>query len=79
MYNKTNSLKPPQNWIPWITIDGKHSDQIQNLAETDLQKLICDEYTANRPAPCRQKALRDAKYESYSFNRYISKDGIIEP
>ena len=79
MSNKTNSLEPPQNWIPWITIDGKHSDDIQTLAEKDLQKLICDYYREEKPIECRLKALREAKYESFPFNRYLNKNGIIEP
>ncbi len=78
MANKTLSLKPPQNWIPWITIDGKHTDGIQKLAETDLEKLICDSYKGEKPQECKQKLIRDAKYESFPLGRYINREGIIE-
>jgi len=45
MGEKTNKLDPKQDWIPWITIDGKHTKDIQTRAETQLLKLVCDSYT----------------------------------
>jgi len=78
MANKTLSLKPPQNWIPWITIDGKHTDDIQKLAESDLQKLICDSYKQEKPYQCKQISIRRAKYDSFPIGRYIYRNGIIE-
>ena len=40
----TDRLKPPKNYIPWIVINGVHTDEIQTKAETDLVKLICEFY-----------------------------------
>ena len=52
----TDALQPPHNWVPWITINGVHTDQIQQEAVSDLAKLLCDSYTGVKPQECRQDA-----------------------
>jgi interferon gamma-inducible protein 30 len=47
MGEKTNKLDPPRKGVPWITIDGKHTPDIQTKAETHLLKLVCDTYTVS--------------------------------
>ena len=40
---KTNNLDPKLNYVPWITANGAHSDEIQNNAERNLQMFICSQ------------------------------------
>ncbi|CAG2184006.1 unnamed protein product, partial [Oppiella nova] len=45
---------PKQNWIPWVTINGQHTDAMQKLAESNLLKLVCDSYQGSpKPEPCQ--------------------------
>ncbi|GFN89449.1 gamma-interferon-inducible lysosomal thiol reductase [Plakobranchus ocellatus] len=41
---KTNALQPPHRYVPWVTINGIHTEAIEKEAESDLVKLICDTY-----------------------------------
>lgn len=41
---QTKNLYPPHQYVPWVTLNGVHTDDIQNKAQDDLVKLICDTY-----------------------------------
>ena len=41
---KTNALNPPHKYVPWVTLNGEHSEDIQKQAESDLVGLICKTY-----------------------------------
>lgn len=41
---ETEHTKPTQAFVPWVTLNGNHTEKIQDLAETDLIALICDTY-----------------------------------
>lgn len=41
---KTGSLQPPHKYVPWIVVNGQHTDEIQNEAQTDLVKFVCKTY-----------------------------------
>jgi interferon gamma-inducible protein 30 len=41
---RTIELIPKKNWIPWIVVNNIHTDQIQNDAETNLVKVVCQFY-----------------------------------
>ncbi|KAI1286710.1 Gamma-interferon-inducible lysosomal thiol reductase [Halotydeus destructor] len=49
---KTEQLVPPHQFVPWILINDVHSDADQDLAETDLLKLVCTRYTGQPPEAC---------------------------
>lgn len=51
---KTDKLYPPLTSVPWVTLNGVHTNEIQKEAETDLQRLICDTYTGTKPKACQQ-------------------------
>ncbi|XP_022109444.1 gamma-interferon-inducible lysosomal thiol reductase-like [Acanthaster planci] len=52
---KTDALKPPHQYVPWVTLNGVHTEKIQNEAEMNLKKLICDTYQgAKKPPACSQ-------------------------
>ncbi|XP_033098567.1 gamma-interferon-inducible lysosomal thiol reductase-like isoform X1 [Anneissia japonica] len=48
----TESLNPPHQYTPWITLNGMHTEAIQQKATTDLAKLVCDTFTGQKPDAC---------------------------
>ncbi|NWW32525.1 GILT reductase, partial [Panurus biarmicus] len=40
----TEALDPPHQYVPWITINGKHTDELQAQAEASLLGLVCHLY-----------------------------------
>eukprot|EP00743_Colponemidia_sp_Colp-15_P004023 GILK01004336.1.p1 GENE.GILK01004336.1~~GILK01004336.1.p1 ORF type:complete len:229 (-),score=29.38 GILK01004336.1:137-823(-) len=49
----TEALTPAHQYVPWITINGQHDDDIQSKAENNLIAVICSSYTgSSRPAAC---------------------------
>ncbi|NXH39287.1 GILT reductase, partial [Dicaeum eximium] len=40
----TEALDPPHQYVPWITINGKHTDELQAQAEAALLRLVCHLY-----------------------------------
>lgn len=44
MGQKTESLKPPHQYTPWIVVNGQHTEPLQNQAMEDLTKLVCSLY-----------------------------------
>ena len=44
MAGQTLALNPAHQYVPWITINGKHTDDIQDKATSNLLKLVCDTY-----------------------------------
>lgn len=56
---KTDALQPPHKYVPWVTLNGVHTKQIQSEAVQDLEGLICKTYQGSpKPAAC-QKKLRN--------------------
>ncbi|CAF3299652.1 unnamed protein product [Rotaria socialis] len=52
---QTDSLQPPHKYVPWITVNDKHTEIMQHEAEKDLIKLICKSYKgSNPPAECKK-------------------------
>ena len=50
---KTGALEPPHTYVPWITLNGVHTKEIQSDAEQDLEGLICKTYQGSpKPAAC---------------------------
>jgi interferon gamma-inducible protein 30 len=44
---QTESLQPPHQYVPWVTVNGEHTEDMQKQAETDLVGLICKSYKVN--------------------------------
>ena len=40
----TENLKPTHTYVPWVTLNGVHTETIEQEAEKDLVKLICHTY-----------------------------------
>jgi len=49
---KTSQLNPSHTYVPWIVVNGEHTESMQNDAQKDLLKLICDTYTGKTPKVC---------------------------
>lgn len=54
MAEKTNALEPRHQYVPWITMNGKHDNHIENEATENLLKLVCDNYRGTKPSACTQ-------------------------
>ncbi|KAM8939003.1 gamma-interferon-inducible lysosomal thiol reductase [Pelodytes ibericus] len=52
---QTNGLNPPHSFVPWIVFNGKHTDDLQNRAQSALFNLVCETYTGPKPDACSQK------------------------
>jgi interferon gamma-inducible protein 30 len=50
---QTDALSPQHQYVPWVTLNGVHTEKIQNDAQTDLLKLICDTYQGQKPVACQ--------------------------
>lgn len=47
MAGQTKLLEKPDQWrlgVPFVTINGNHTADIQQKAETNLLRLVCDTY-----------------------------------
>jgi len=51
----TEKLNPPHQYVPWITLNGVHTEEIQRAAQSNLLKLICDSYKGQKPGACVQE------------------------
>lgn len=49
---KTQALKPSHTYVPWITINGVHTEEIQDKAFSALVPLVCNLYKGEKPATC---------------------------
>lgn len=52
---KTNALNPPHYYVPWVTLNGKHSEEIQEKATFDLLGLVCSTFQGTKPSACHEK------------------------
>lgn len=51
----TDSLVPKHQYVPWITLNGVHTDEIQQKAQDDLLGLICATYQGQKPDFCTKQ------------------------
>ncbi|PAA68744.1 hypothetical protein BOX15_Mlig022516g1 [Macrostomum lignano] len=54
MAERTRTLNPPLQYVPWVTINGVHNEDIQKQAEANLLQLVCSTYKGAKPAECTQ-------------------------
>lgn len=50
---KTDALEPKHTYVPWILVNGKHSEELQQKAQNDLPKLLCEMYSGEKPKECQ--------------------------
>ncbi|XP_059915589.1 gamma-interferon-inducible lysosomal thiol reductase [Gadus macrocephalus] len=63
---KTGALKPAHNYVPWVTINGEHTDVLQNEAMNALLPLVCSLYQGPKPDACGSSQRKP--YRSYCHN-----------
>ncbi|EAR89365.1 gamma-interferon-inducible lysosomal thiol reductase (macronuclear) [Tetrahymena thermophila SB210] len=50
----TDALNPAHKYVPWIVVNGQHTDDIQQQAQYDLVGYVCSLYTGpNQIAACK--------------------------
>ncbi|KAJ8011320.1 hypothetical protein DPEC_G00056920 [Dallia pectoralis] len=60
---KTGSLKPAHQYVPWIVINGVHTDELQDQAMGSLFTLVCSMYKGPKPVACGAKTVK--QHRSY--------------
>jgi len=48
----TESLKPAHQYVPWVTINGEHTDDLEKKAMSSLFSLVCSLYKGTKPEAC---------------------------
>jgi len=52
---QTENLQPPHKYVPWVTLNGQHTEEIEDEALNDLIKLVCKTYKgSNPPDECKK-------------------------
>ncbi|MEQ2271952.1 hypothetical protein XENORESO_011693 [Xenotaenia resolanae] len=63
---KTKALNPPHQYVPWVTINGVHTDDLQTKAMSSLFTLVCSMYKGTKPPACG--GTQKLHYQSYCHN-----------
>ncbi|XP_053739994.1 gamma-interferon-inducible lysosomal thiol reductase-like [Synchiropus splendidus] len=63
---KTDALQPPHEYVPWIVINGVHTEKLQQDAMASLFTLVCNMYKGPKPEACGGKCSH--------FRSYCTKD-----
>ncbi|XP_070787837.1 gamma-interferon-inducible lysosomal thiol reductase [Pituophis catenifer annectens] len=50
----TRALKPHHEYVPWILINGEHSEKLQTQAQESLFNLVCSLYKGDLPPACNR-------------------------
>ncbi|KAM4552879.1 gamma-interferon-inducible lysosomal thiol reductase [Odontesthes bonariensis] len=64
---QTRALNPPHQYVPWVTINGEHTDSLQEKAQSSLFTLVCGLYKGPKPAACGGSQRRH--YKSFCQNK----------
>ncbi|XP_033637080.1 gamma-interferon-inducible lysosomal thiol reductase-like [Asterias rubens] len=62
---KTDALSPKHTYVPWVTLNGVHTEQIENEATNNLKKLVCKTYQGPKPTACTQ----DLQKPDYCYSK----------
>ncbi|XP_076601276.1 gamma-interferon-inducible lysosomal thiol reductase [Chaetodon auriga] len=49
---ETKGLNPPHQYVPWITINGEHTDDLEEKAMASLFNLVCSLYKGAKVPAC---------------------------
>jgi len=56
---KSNSLDPPYNYVPYVVVNGEHSEDVQDKITDSLFNYVCDSYQGpNKSSACPKTHLR---------------------
>jgi len=48
----TDNLKPTHQYVPWITVNGVHTNEIQDKVTEGMLAYVCSLYQGTKPAQC---------------------------
>ncbi|KAI4902333.1 hypothetical protein NFI96_001261 [Prochilodus magdalenae] len=78
---KTGALKPQHEYVPWITINGEHTDDLQKKAMNSLFNLVCSLYTcpiwyavAHQVTYTEHTECHLSRVSSYLFTKHYDED-----
>lgn len=71
MGKKTESLDPSHTYVPWIVVNGQHTEDIQNEASEHLLALVCDMYTGSKPKECHQQTGGFFKWMRDTYDKIV--------
>ncbi|KAM6918868.1 gamma-interferon-inducible lysosomal thiol reductase [Xenentodon cancila] len=63
---QTKALNPPHDYVPWVTINGVHTEDLQGKAMSSLFTLVCNMYKGSKPPACG--GSQKVHYRSYCLN-----------
>lgn len=49
---RTNGLNPKHTYVPWLLLNGIHTEEYDNEATTNLMGLVCSLYKGPKPDVC---------------------------
>lgn len=58
---KTESLNPPHQYVPWLTMNGVHTSEIQDALSSNMLSYVCAAYTGTKPEACSGKKDNESK------------------
>ena len=74
MAQATNALNPAHTYVPWILVNGNHTDDVQSSVQTGLLKYVCDNYEGpNRSPDCDNARAQPTTLMEYIKRKYFEK------
>lgn len=49
---ETEALNPPHQYVPWFTMNGYHTQTVQNQLSSNFLNYVCQAYTGTKPREC---------------------------
>jgi interferon gamma-inducible protein 30 len=53
---ETAALQPPHEYVPWIVVNGIHTEKIQDEISDDMLKFVCSHFKGSLPSGCTAEA-----------------------
>lgn len=74
---KTGLLSPAHEYVPWIVVNGKHTDEIQDAVYDSLFGYVCDNYKGpDKSEECPPEGDSSTGVEFYGYNEVCLRDEI---
>lgn len=71
---QTDSLNPPHQYVPWITVNGQYSEADEDAVRTNMLQFVCQTYTGpvKLPACGNQQPMQVDKHYGKSFDEIVA-------
>lgn len=69
MAQRTDALQPKHQYVPWLVIDGVHTERMQTDAQVDLMEFLCDHFKGTKPDECKGYSSQNEK-RCYKENKF---------